>query len=140
MSKLLRLNDREDHLSMKATFTLLIALAPAAVLAQVFYVEPTEKGYEKEMIENMRYDGYKVVEQKQSSEYTIRCFVRQSSKLASAYRGYLLTIENTDGAVVARSEEFRTTATLANGYNAAGYIFKKIYKKQFAGLVSNLSK
>jgi hypothetical protein len=108
--------------------------------AQTFFVEKTKKGYESKILEKLKYDGYKVFEQKETSDYTIVCLITQTSKINSMYKGYLKIEDSKSGKEISRSKEVRRGAVAANGFNAANNIFQVIADKQLIQLIEPLKK
>jgi|GEM_PF-4127400 len=118
-------------------FIVSFALISLTGTSQTFYVEPTEKGFEKDFIEKMRFDGYDLTKDEDSADYIVKLFIKQSDQVATIYQGFI-TVEDDSGNTLSKSTVIKTTATVANRYNAAGHIFKKIYDKQFPKMVASL--
>ncbi|CAG5072867.1 hypothetical protein DYBT9623_04407 [Dyadobacter sp. CECT 9623] len=118
---------------------LFFLLISSGAFAQTFYVEPTEKGFEKKIIEKLKYDSYKVTADSSAYDYKIECLIRQTSKFNSMYKGYIRISDKT-GKEVARSEEVRKGAVAVNGFNAADNIFGVIAEKQLPQIIKTLSK
>jgi len=127
---------------MKKDFiAMLIFLCAASYCsAQTFYVESTDKGYETKIIEKLKYEGYKVSDQKESSDYTIVCLITQTSKLNSMYKGYMKIEDSKTGKEISRSKEVRRGAVAVNGFNAGNNIFQVIADKQLLELINPLIK
>lgn len=108
--------------------------------AQTFFVEKTEKGFESKIIEKIKYEGYKLSNQKEMSDFTLVCLISQTSKLNSMYKGYLKIEDSKTGKEISRSKEVRRGAVAVNGFNAGNNIFQVIADKQLLELISPLIK
>jgi hypothetical protein len=114
-----------------------ICLLVSFAQAQTFFVEPTEKGFEKKILEKLKYDGRKTTDKKEESDYTIQSLITQTSKINSMYKGYIKIIDTKTGNEAARSKEVRRGAVAVNGFNAGNNIFEVIADKH---LVPELKK
>ena len=123
---------------MKNIFFLFLLLSSGA-FGQTFYVEPTEKGFEKKISEKLNYDGYKLSTDPASYDYKIECLIRQTSKFNSMYKGYI-RISDKSGKEVARSEEVRRGAVAVNGFNAGANVFGVIADKHLPRILKELPK
>lgn len=108
--------------------------------SQSFYVEPTEKGFEKKITEKLKYDGHKLVDQKSESDYTLTCLITQTSKINSMYKGYLRIDDSKTGKEVSRTKEVRRGAVAVNGFNAGNNIFQVIADKYLEEEIKKVSK
>lgn len=107
-------------------------LANFSSYGQVFYVEPTEKGFENKIVEKMKYEGFKVVTEKQSSDYTIECLITgqyNAFKVGHSHRGYVRTLDSKTGDEVARTKEVAMTPAAVNGFQAGPKIMHVISEK-----------
>lgn len=91
---------------MKHLLLLLIAIAPVSVFGQVFYVEPTTFEYERKIYEQLRYDGFKLTDKVEESDYTVECF----ATTGKPFKGYVKISDTKTGALVTRSKEIITSA------------------------------
>ncbi|CAG5009432.1 hypothetical protein DYBT9275_04497 [Dyadobacter sp. CECT 9275] len=110
----------------------LLMFVPFVGFGQVFYVAPTEKGFENKIVEKMKSDGYKLAASKESSDYVIDCLVDGSYKAISVkknFHGYLKISDTKTGNEIYRTEEVGGSPSVFNGYQAGSAIMEKIAKK-----------
>jgi len=112
-------------------------MLPFIANCQVFYVEPTDKGFEKEIIDVLKYKGYKVSENKADADFVIECHIIQTSKLNSMYKGFVRINDKTGNKLI-ESKEVRKGAVAVNGFNAGKDIFQTIGKKYLEDLIKDL--
>lgn len=122
---------------MKSLFTILIIMLPVFALGQTFYVEPTEKGFEKEIYDALKYKGYKVADNKSEADFIVECLITQTSKFNSMYKGFI-RINDKSGNKLIESKEVRKGAVAINGFNAGKDIFHTIGKKYLEDLIKDL--
>ncbi|WP_149243259.1 hypothetical protein [Dyadobacter sp. 32] len=116
---------------MKKKLTLLV-FAPFVGFGQMFYVAPTEKGFENKIVDKMKSDGYKLAETKELSDYVIDCVVDGSYKFVTVkqnFHGYLKISDGKTGNEICRTEEVGGSPSVFNGYQAGFAIMEKIAKK-----------
>jgi len=123
---------------MKKILILIVTVTISlATKAQTFYVH-CEDTKSRDIIENkVKYEGFKVTDDKQKADYTLECKIWQTSKINSMYKGDL-TILSIDGREIARSKEVRRGAVAVNGYNASSNIFGVIAKKELAAMLKKV--
>lgn len=123
---------------MKKILLFVLILTSGCSFGQTFYLEPTEKGFEKKISEKLNYDGYKITDV-EKADFKIECLIQQTSKFNSMYKGYI-RITDKSGKEVARSKEVKKGAVAVNGFNAGANIFGTIADKYLIPLIQNLPK
>lgn len=121
---------------MKTILTTLLLCLTCICHAQTFYVHCEDKRSRELIEDKVKYDGYKISNEKENADFTLECPIRCTSKLNSMYKGYVSAINNTTGQEVARTQEVRRGAVAVNGYNASWNIFKVISKKYLPDLLA----
>ncbi len=119
------------------TLSLILSLFAFAGYSQTFYVEPTEKGFEKHISEKLKYEGYKLTSESEEADFKIECLIHQTSKFNSMYKGFV-KISDKGGKEITRTKEVRKGAVAANGFNAGANIFSVIANKYLIEIVKNL--
>ncbi len=126
---------------MKNLILFLLLFFPALSFAQTFYVEPTEFEYEKKVSEQLRFDGYKLTQDRQSADFKVECFATgqyNTWKMKDMFKGYLKISDAKTGVELARTKEIG-----ANAYNikqAGNKIMAQINKKYLPELIKTLPK
>jgi hypothetical protein len=110
-------NKIEALISMKTFLTIILCVAGQQAFAQYFYIEQTEKGFEKEIISKMDFNGYKIVKTPDQSDYTIRHHYQKNSKNYK-FEGYITISNSKDDNEVYRTEIVKKPANAFNGYQA----------------------
>jgi hypothetical protein len=124
-------------------FVLFLLLSPLLGKAQTFYVEPTEKGFEKKIAEKMSYDGYRLTESPESADYIIRTFLTgqyNAFAIKKMFHGYAIVIDNKTQAEIARTKEVGKNPSGANGMQAGQAIMAEIAKKYLPPILKPLIK
>ncbi|MEZ2446108.1 hypothetical protein AB6805_30545 [Chitinophaga sp. RCC_12] len=116
---------------------LILFLAPCAASAQKFFVEPTDKGAEKVIIDKLIHDNHHVTFKVDSADYIIRPNVKRMSM--GRARGGILLINGTTGDVISQSKDLWGAAKLANGYdNPVADVLKKTSVKYLPKMIEAL--
>lgn len=100
--------------------------------AQVFYVEPTEKKFETKIIEKLKYEGYKLTNEKADSDYIIECLLDgqyNAWKIGSMFHGYVKISDTKTGNEVVRTKEVGKSPSMYNGFQAGPKIMAVIADK-----------
>ncbi len=113
---------------MKNTFFLYLLLLSTGVFGQTFYVEPTEKGFEKKISEKLDFAGIKLSPEKTGSKYTISYHFQQNRKNYK-YEAYIKVVETESGKDVYRTPVEKKAANAFNGYQAVPAIISKLTEK-----------
>jgi hypothetical protein len=77
----------------------LFLLLSSGAYAQTFYVEPTEKGFEKKISEKLDFAGMKLAPSKEQSEYTITYHYQQNQR-NNKFESYVKVTDSKTGAEV----------------------------------------
>ena len=126
----------------KLLFTIIGTLCIKLASAQVFFVERTEKGHESKIIDKLKYEGYKVTDQKQDSDYTVDCLLDgqyNAWKIGSMFHGYVKISDTKTGNEVARTKEVGKSPSMYNGFQAGPKIMAVIADKHLLPIIKNLS-
>jgi len=100
--------------------------------AQTFYVEKTEKGHELKVIDKLKYEGYKLADQKELSDYTIDCLLDgqySAWKIGNMFHGYVKITDTKTGNEIARTKEVGKSPSMYNGFQAGPKIMAVIADK-----------
>lgn len=121
---------------MKVNFyflTLILFASSLSARAQKFYVEPTEKGFEKDIVSKMRYDGYALTESQADADYKVECLVDgkyNAWAIKKMFHGYVRISDSKTGSEVARTKEVGKSPSAYNGFQAGPAIMSKIAKSE----------
>jgi hypothetical protein len=107
--------------------------------SQKFYVEKTDGGFEKPIIEALMLKNIKVSFKKDSSDYTLTCMVGKTGMGRSKCSIYV--INSVSGDVIAKSKEVNGQTAAWNGYaNPSMLAVKRIADKYLLDLIKTLIK
>jgi hypothetical protein len=118
---------------------LAIVITSSTMYAQSFYVIPTEKGIERNIIDKMRSDGYKLTENESEADYKVECIATGAYnsvaviKKKKDFNGYVRITESKSGVEVAKTKEVGKIPSVYNGYQAGPAIMSEIAKKHLKG-------
>lgn len=117
----------------KAILSLFVAmLSYTFSYAQTFYVQPSEKKFATKIIEKMKYEGYKLTDQKESSDFTVDCLVSGQYnfwKIGNMFHGYVKVSDTKTGNEITRTKEVGKSPTWYNGLQAGPKIMAVIADK-----------
>lgn len=113
---------------MKTIFLLLL-LVSGASFGQSFFVQPTEKGYEKDIINKLEFAGYKVTNESEADYIVTHRYQKVKSINAGTYEGYIL-INDKSGKEVFRTNTKKKQANAYNGYQAVPAILSLLTDKE----------
>lgn len=122
---------------MKHLLITLLVLVPVLGFGQTFYVDPTDSGYEKEIVEALKYNGTPTTDSMAEADYRIECKVTQSKQFYFLHRGFVRIVDK-DGREVSRSKELKRGAGPINRFNPRRAIFSTIGKKYLPEMVKSL--
>lgn len=97
--------------------------------AQTFYVEPTEKGFEKKISEKLDFAGIKLSPSKDQSQYTISYHYQQNKKNYK-FESYIKVTDSKTDTEVYRTSVEKKAANAFNGYQAMPAIVTKLTEKE----------
>jgi len=121
---------------MNKYFTALICLFGYSSVAQIFYVEPTEKGFEKEITSKLDFNGYKLSRMPDQSDYTIKHHYQKNSKNYK-FEGYITVSDSKTGNEVYRTEIVKKPANAFNGYQTMPQVIAILVDKQLLPELKN---
>lgn len=121
---------------MNKLLTTLMCLFGSSAFAQIFYVDPTDKGFEKEIISKMDFNGYKLARTPDLSDFIIRHHYQKNSKNYK-FEGYITISKAKDGNEIYRTEIVKKPANAFNGYQAMPQVMAILCDKH---LLPELSK
>lgn len=93
-----------------------------------FYVETTENGFEKPIIDKLSSSNYKITFKKNEADYLIKCTIANAG--FGRAKGSVNLINNKSGELVGKTIETTGQTTLFNGYaNPKLLAMKKVANK-----------
>ena len=109
---------------------LFFLLLSAGCFGQSFYVEPTEKGFEKEVIQKLDFAGIKIAKHKAEADFIVSMhFQKVKSINAGTYAAYM-TVADKEGKEVYRTETRKKQANIYNGYQAVPAALSLLTEKE----------
>lgn len=97
-------------------------------MAQVFYVEPTEKGFEKEIYQKLDFEGLSVTQNKSEADYIVS-YHYQKNRRNYKYEGYI-KVSDKQGNEVYRTTTLKKAANAFNGYQALPVVVAQLTDKE----------
>nr|WP_295931505.1 hypothetical protein [uncultured Dyadobacter sp.] len=104
-------------------------LLSSAAFSQAFYVEPTEKGFEKEIIERIGFAGFKTVAKKEDSQFTVSYHYQQNRR-NHKFEAYIKVVDSKSDTEVYRTSVAKRAANAFNGYQAMPAIISKLAEEE----------
>lgn len=111
--------------------------------AQIFYVEPSEKGFESKIVDKLKYEGYRLTTAKEESDFTIQCLSDghyNAWKIGAMFKGYVKVIDSKTGIEIARTKEVGKSPSIYNGMQAVPKIMSVIADKYLIPMIRKLPK
>jgi hypothetical protein len=138
------LSSKPPLIMNKLILSLLIGFSAfQTTFAQTFFVEPSEKGFESKIIDKMKYNGYKLSDTKEGSDFTIQCFLDGHYnywKFGPMFRGYVKISDSKTGDEVSRTKEVGKSPNIYNGMQAGPKIMSVIADKYLIPELNKLPK
>lgn len=107
-----------------------ILLLSSSAFGQSYYVEPTEKGFEKEIIQKLDFAGVKLSKDKTEADFLISThFQKVKSINAGTYAAYI-TVADKEGNEVYRTATKKKQANIYNGYQAVPAALNVLTEKE----------
>lgn len=113
---------------MKKLLLTLLLMIPFASMAQVFYVEPTEKGFEKEISQKLDFEGFKVTHEKSSADFIVS-YHYQKNRKNYKFEGYI-KVSDKSGNEIYRTTTIAKAASAFNGYQAVPVVVAQLTEKE----------
>lgn len=104
-------------------------LLSSGVFGQTFYVEPTEKGFEREIVERIGFAGFKTVAKKEDSKYTISYHYQQNRR-NHKFEAYIKVVDSKSDTEVFRTSVAKRASNAFNGYQAMPSIISKLAEEE----------
>lgn len=95
--------------------------------AQTYYVEPTGKGFEKEISQKLDFEGIKIAQSKEVADYTLSLHYQKNNR-NKKFEGYVKAVDKS-GTEVYRSKVVAKAASAFNGYQAIPSVLATIIDK-----------
>lgn len=109
-----------------------VLLFSGSCVAQTFYVEKTEKKFESKIIDKLKYDGFKLTDEKLSADFVIDCLVDgqyNAWKMGNMFHGYVKISNAKTGEEIIRTKEVGKSPNIYNGMQAGPKIMSVIADK-----------
>ncbi|MET7253568.1 hypothetical protein [Dyadobacter fermentans] len=114
---------------MKAYILPLFLLLPFGAFAQTFFVEPTEKGFEKEVIQKLDFAGIKLVKEKTDADYLISTHYQKVKSINLGTYAAYMAVSDKQGFEVYRTKTKKKQANIYNGYQAVPAVLVLLTEK-----------
>ncbi len=124
---------------MKKLIVIGVLLVCFKANAQKFYVEKTDNGYEKAVIEKLLENKYQITFLKDSSNYTVMCLIGKTGMGRAT--GSLVIVDTKTGQLVEKSKETNGQTAIWNSYaNPRMLAVQKASDKYLLSMISDLIK
>jgi hypothetical protein len=128
---------------MKKTIIIVLSLFAFKSNAQIFSVIARDNKSKATLEDQLKYDGYKVVDTSKQHDYEIELLVTGEYKvitLKQTHQGYAILRNAKTGEQLYKTKEYKSSPAAINGYNAANAIANKAIKKEFAEMLQKTKK
>lgn len=106
-----------------------LLFAPSIALCQTFFVVPTEKNFERTIIEKLDFAGIKITKIKDHAQYIIT-YHYQQNKRNYKFESYIKVSDAKNESEIFRTSVEKKAANAFNGYQAMPAILTKLTEKE----------